>query len=69
MNKILVFSLFFLSLNTFSQNTKKDSLAIQKIVKKYNPKNEIQKVITISDSDEVNLISNYLQKYVKFVDS
>lgn len=62
MNKILVFSLFFLSLNTFSQNTKKDSLAIQKIVKKYNPKNEIQKVITISDSDEVNLISNYIVK-------
>lgn len=62
MSKILVFSLFFLSLNTFSQNTKKDSLAIQKIVKKYNPKNEIQKVITISDSDEVNLISNYIVK-------
>ena len=62
MNKILVFSLFFLSLNTFSQNTKKDSLAIQKIVKKYIPKNEIQKVITISDSDEVNLISNYIVK-------
>lgn len=62
MNKILVFSLFFLSLNTFSQNTKKDSIAIQKIINKYNPKKETQKVITISDSNEVNLISDYIVK-------
>lgn len=62
MNKILVFSLFFLSLNAFSQNTKRDSIAIQKIINKYNPQKEIQKVITISDSDEVNLITDYIDK-------
>lgn len=62
MNKILVFSLFFLSLNAFSQNTKRDSIAIQKIINKYNPKKEIQKVITISDSSEVNLIKDYIVK-------
>ena len=61
MNKILVFTLFFLNLSVFSQNTK-DSIAIQKIINKYNPKKEIQKVITISDSDEVNLITDYIVK-------
>lgn len=62
MNKILVFTLFFLNLSVFSQNTKRDSIAIQKIINKYNPKKEIQKVITISDSDEVNLIRDYIVK-------
>ena len=62
MNKFLVFTLFFLSLNVYSQNTKKDSLAIQKIVKKYNPKNEIQKLIVITDINEVNLIHAYIIK-------
>ena len=62
MNKILVFTLFFLNLSVFSQNTKRDSIAIQKIINKYSPKKEIQKVITISDSDEVNLIRDYIVK-------
>ncbi|MFC7774766.1 hypothetical protein [Flavobacterium sp. GCM10027622] len=63
-NHSLSFLLLGILTSVNAQSLKKDSIAVQKIIQKYNKEKKVPTLLTITDTKEVQLISQYIEKCV-----